>query len=96
MVNHKRLFRVYQEAGLRVRRREKKRLERGRAGMLPRALQSHLVQQHARHLRIIHRRFHMRWKKLQLLRLTLLVEPSREQVYTTSKFSESAIAAKGS
>jgi len=32
-VNHKRLFRVYQEAGLGVRRREKKRLERGRAGM---------------------------------------------------------------
>jgi putative transposase len=31
--NHKRLFRVYQEAGLGVRRREKKRLERGRAGM---------------------------------------------------------------
>jgi len=31
-VNHKRLFRVYQEAGLGVRRREKKRLERGRAG----------------------------------------------------------------
>jgi putative transposase len=32
-VNHKRLFRVYQEASLGVRRREKKRLERGRAGM---------------------------------------------------------------
>jgi len=32
-VNHKRLFRIYQEAGLGVRRREKKRLERGRAGM---------------------------------------------------------------
>ena len=32
-VNHKRLFRVYQEAGLGVRRREKKRLERGVAGM---------------------------------------------------------------
>ena len=32
-VNHKRLFHVYQAAGLRVRRREKKRLERGRAGM---------------------------------------------------------------
>ena len=32
-VNHKRLFRVYQEAGLGVRRREKKRLERGRVGM---------------------------------------------------------------
>lgn len=33
VVNHKRLFRVYQEAGLGVRRREKKRLERGVAGM---------------------------------------------------------------
>jgi putative transposase len=32
-VNHKRLFRVYQEAGLGVRRRERKRLERGRVGM---------------------------------------------------------------
>ena len=32
-VNHKRLFRVYQEAGLGVRRREKKRLERGRFSM---------------------------------------------------------------
>lgn len=32
-VNHKRLFRVYQEAGLGVRRREKKRLQRGRVGM---------------------------------------------------------------
>lgn len=32
-VNHKRLFRVYQAAGLGVRRREKKRLERGHAGM---------------------------------------------------------------
>lgn len=32
-VNHKRLFRVYQQAGLGVRRRERKRLERGRAGM---------------------------------------------------------------
>jgi putative transposase len=32
-VNSKRLFRVYQEAGLGVRRRERKRLERGRAGM---------------------------------------------------------------
>jgi putative transposase len=32
-VNHKRLFRVYQEAGLGVRRRERKRLERGCAGM---------------------------------------------------------------
>jgi putative transposase len=32
-VNPKRLFRVYQEAGLGVRRRERKRLERGRAGM---------------------------------------------------------------
>jgi putative transposase len=32
-VNHKRLFRIYQEAGLAVRRRERKRLERGRAGM---------------------------------------------------------------
>ena len=32
-VNHKRLFRIYQEAGLGVRRRERKRLERGRAGM---------------------------------------------------------------
>jgi putative transposase len=32
-VNHKRLFRVYQEAGLGVRRRERKRLERGRTGM---------------------------------------------------------------
>ena len=32
-VNHKRLFRVYQEAGLGVRRRERKRLERGLAGM---------------------------------------------------------------
>jgi putative transposase len=32
-VNHKRLWRVYQQAGLGVRRRERKRLERGRAGM---------------------------------------------------------------
>jgi putative transposase len=32
-VNHKRLFRVYQEAGLGVRRREKKRLGRDRVGM---------------------------------------------------------------
>lgn len=32
-VNHKRLWRVYQEAGLGVRRRERKRLERGKAGM---------------------------------------------------------------
>lgn len=32
-VNHKRLFRVYREAGLSVRRRERKRLERGHAGM---------------------------------------------------------------
>jgi putative transposase len=32
-VNHKRLFRIYQEAGLAVRRRERKRLERGHAGM---------------------------------------------------------------
>lgn len=32
-VNHKRLFRVYQEAGLGVRRRERKRLERDRVGM---------------------------------------------------------------
>jgi len=32
-VNHKRLLRVYQEAGLAVRRRERKRLERGRVGM---------------------------------------------------------------
>lgn len=32
-VNPKRLFRVYQEAGLGVRRRERKRLERGRVGM---------------------------------------------------------------
>ena len=32
-VNHKRLFRVYQAAGLGVRRREKKRLQRGLAAM---------------------------------------------------------------
>ena len=32
-VNHKRLWRVYQQAGLGVRRRERKRLERGKAGM---------------------------------------------------------------
>lgn len=32
-VNHKRLFRIYQEAGLGVRRRERKRLERGGAAM---------------------------------------------------------------
>jgi len=32
-VNHKRLWRVYQEAGLSVRRRERKRLVRGKAGM---------------------------------------------------------------
>jgi putative transposase len=32
-VNHKRLFRVYQAAGLGVRRRERKRVERGQAGM---------------------------------------------------------------
>jgi putative transposase len=34
-VNHKRLYRVYREAGLSVRRRERKRLERGQAGMPP-------------------------------------------------------------
>jgi putative transposase len=34
-VNPKRLFRVYQKAGLGVRRREKKRLERDRVGMPP-------------------------------------------------------------
>ena len=33
VVNHKRLWRVYQQAGLGVRRRERKRLERGKAGM---------------------------------------------------------------
>ena len=33
VVNHKRLWRVYQEAGLGVRRRERKRLERGKVGM---------------------------------------------------------------
>lgn len=33
VVNHKRLLRVYQQAGLGVRRRERKRLERGRVGM---------------------------------------------------------------
>jgi putative transposase len=33
VVNHKRLWRLYQQAGLGVRRRERKRLERGRAGM---------------------------------------------------------------
>jgi putative transposase len=32
-VNHKRLWRVYQQAGLGVRRRERKRLERGKVGM---------------------------------------------------------------
>ena len=32
-VNHKRLWRVYQEAGLGVRKRERKRLERDRVGM---------------------------------------------------------------
>jgi putative transposase len=32
-VNHKRLWRVYQEAGLGVRRRERKRVERRKAGM---------------------------------------------------------------
>ena len=32
-INHKRLFRVYREAGLSVRRRERKRLARGHAGM---------------------------------------------------------------
>jgi putative transposase len=32
-VNHKRLWRVYQQAGLSVRRRERKRLERGKVGM---------------------------------------------------------------
>jgi len=32
-VNPKRLLRVYQQAGLGVRRRERKRLERGRVGM---------------------------------------------------------------
>jgi putative transposase len=33
VVNHKRLLRVYQEAGLAVRRRERKRLSRDRVGM---------------------------------------------------------------
>ena len=33
VVNHKRLLRVYQEAGLAVRRRERKRLARDRVGM---------------------------------------------------------------
>lgn len=33
VVNHKRLRRIYREAGLGVRRRERKRLERGRVGM---------------------------------------------------------------
>ena len=33
VVNHKRLWRIYQEAGLGVRRRERKRLERGKVGM---------------------------------------------------------------
>jgi hypothetical protein len=33
VVNHKRLLRVYQEAGLAVRRRERKRLARDRCGM---------------------------------------------------------------
>ncbi len=33
MVNHKRLWRIYQEAGLGVRRRERKRVEGGKAGM---------------------------------------------------------------
>lgn len=32
-VNHKRLFRVYRAAGLSVRRRERKRIERGQVGM---------------------------------------------------------------
>jgi len=32
-VNHKRLFRIYRAASLGVRRREKKRIERGRVGM---------------------------------------------------------------
>ena len=33
LVNHKRLWRIYQEAGLGVRRRERKHVERGKAGM---------------------------------------------------------------
>jgi putative transposase len=33
VVNHKRLLRVYQQAGLAVRRRERKRLARDRVGM---------------------------------------------------------------
>ena len=33
VVNHKRLLRVYQDAGLAVRRRERKRLARDRVGM---------------------------------------------------------------
>jgi putative transposase len=33
VVNHKRLWRVYQEAGLGVCRRERKQLERGKVGM---------------------------------------------------------------
>src|SRR6266699_2685333 len=41
---------------------------------LPRPLQSHLVQQHTRHWGIIRWRLHVRRKKFQLLRLTLLVE----------------------
>src|SRR5581483_5817241 len=41
---------------------------------LPRPLQSHFVQQHPRHLRIVGRHLDVRWKQLQLLRLSLLVE----------------------
>ena len=41
---------------------------------LPCALQAHLVQQHARYLWIIRWWLHLRREKLQLLRLTLLIE----------------------
>jgi putative transposase len=42
-VNPKRLFRVYQQAGLGVRRRERKRLDRNAATMAIRAAQSGVV-----------------------------------------------------
>ena len=41
---------------------------------LPRSFQPHLVHQHARYLRIVGRRRHMRREQFQLLRFALFVE----------------------
>jgi hypothetical protein len=45
-----------------------------RGAELARPLQTHLVQQHPRYLRIIRRRLHLRREQLELLRLALIVE----------------------